>query len=425
MKRIGEIRANHSTCSRLLAIAGLVGCLCFPSSVFAQSDIDQQLQSLLSQAEDEYFGFAMEQAADTLDLAITVIESQNPGSEVAAQVYLMRGVMEFELTGDEVVVLEFFAGGLSIVEESELNPYYSTPDLEALLTTARENLVAHVEPVEVTLTHTPATLVSAGESIVVSVGVTPENEVDRVRLNFRPYQEERFLRREMDAESAGSYRAEISGSETHGVQLEYYIEALDDEGDILALSGSRGTPHVVIIVDGDGQTSPERIVSMALAVGTGAGAATGEPLVQHARVDLNPGIAMTPLHLYVEAYYRFAEVFEVGPFFRLQTVLLEDGIELEPIIGGKFRWFFSADDNPLMYLSVGGGWGNVRHTVDLAPELDFVDTTREGPGHGGVGYGLVIMFSENLGLLNDIYLMVLFDQISVQLDYNLGLFATF
>lgn len=405
-----------------------------PIAASAQAPLpEERIQALFDQSLDHYDGLQLEDAVRVLEEALGVAENYSVESELVADVYLMLGIVEQALYGDADRTIERFVEGLSVSAEAELNPYYTNPDLEAMLDRARTQVrptdTDPVEP-EPVITHHPVVTIRAGQPITILAETADGVGVRRLVLGYRGQGETRYHLVNMQLTSPTEFFATISGVATDeaGIQLEYFLQAVGADDQVLDTSGSPNAPHVVVILDATPDTGDKLIgdiVSFGLGVGTGGGLATGEPLVMRSRVDLNPGVALTPLHFFVDLSFYFADVFQFGPFLRLQTVLLQNGVEIETVVGGKLKWFFLADDPTRMYASLGGGWGNVRHTVDLSPTIEFVDTTREGPFHGGVGFGFVHMFTDNVGFLVDVYTMVLFDQVSVQLDLNVGAVFSF
>jgi hypothetical protein len=387
------------------------------------------LEQRLTQAMDAYDNFELEQAATLLDESLASAARQGSRDPVVADLYLMRGIVAWAMSGDRDQTIRFFTQGLEVHRDATLNVYYATPDLTRMLEQARATLPELPRTPTNVLRHQPAVTVRSGQALDLVAEIERGAEVERVVLFYRPAGQARYVSRPLDIQTPTRFAAQVPPEASlQGIQLEYYLEALGDSGEVLGHSGTAAVPHAVVILAGGGEPprrTDRRLLGAALGVGTGGGLATGEPLVMGNDVDLNPGVALTPLHLYADVTFRLVEALELGPFLRLQTVLLQDGVETEFLVGGKLKWFFDDVGSPRMYASLGAGYGYVRHTVDLSPTVDFVDTTREGPFHGGVGFGVAWLFTENVGLLGDVYAMVLFDEVSVQLDLNLGLYLAF
>ena len=163
-----------------------------------------------------------------------------------------------------------------------------------------------------------------------------------------------------------------------------------------------------------------KVFFLQLSAGSGFGLATAEPEVMK-DVPIRAGLAPAPLHLYGELGFNLVPSLSLSAFYRNQLVLLTAGVEVEPMFGAKLAWWFDDEGPLLLYSGVGAGYGRIRHTVNLAPSVDFVETTREGPVHTGVGFGLGYAFNDAVALVIDVYIPVLFPDLSVHGDANLGL----
>jgi len=398
--------------------------------VWAQTP-EEQVRDMLDQAYDEYDLLELEAAEVTLNQALSLADAYDVEAALVADLHLMMGIVADGLYGDDIVTMDHFAAGLEVDRGAQLNPYYTNPDLDALFEEAFESLPPiEPEPTAPILSHQPAVTIRSGAPLTLTATTRDGAGVRRVVLAYRPHGETRFSRTNLRLSSPTEFHVTVPGTvtESAGIQLEYFLQALNSDDLVLASSGSATTPHVVVILDPDEGSSGEgleHVVAITLGVGTGGGLATGEPIVMRERVDLNPGIALTPLHFLAEIMFHVGGIVELGPWSRIQAVLLEDAVEIETIFGLKGKFYFQADAPTRLYGSVGAGYGYVRHTVDLAPTVDFVDTTREGPFHAGAGVGIAHMFNNHVGILADFYFMVLFDTVSVQLDANLGLLLAF
>ncbi|MCA9563527.1 MAG: hypothetical protein KC561_08560, partial [Myxococcales bacterium] len=401
-------------------MVALLLALLLPLSSQAQSGLEGQVESMLEESFDHYDMLELEEARDVLNQALVLGETADVDASLRARVLLMLGIVENALTGDDAVTVDRFVEGLLLDRDAELNVYYSNPDLEALLDEARDQLPPEAPPI--LMSHTSVQTADAGQPITLTATIVEGYGIRRVVLGYRIVGESRYRRNNMQLTSPTEFYATIPGSVTEPdtvIELEYYLEALDNEDGVIADAGTPNSPLRIVLMrdlEAPSDSSLDHLVSITLGAGSGVGLATGEPLVQGDNVDLNPGMAPTPLHVLIDLGFRFADVFELGPWARLQLVLLQDGIELEPLFGLKFKWLFATSESYRVFMSASAGYGHVRHTVDLGAAVDFVDTTQEGPFHVGAGLGYVLMFSDTVGLSTELFLMTLFDQVSVQLD---------
>lgn len=436
-----------------------------PFAAVAQGDAENRVQQLLTESYDDYDMLQLPAAEAKLQSAVELIEMAGVNTPVAAETWVMMGVVRYALTGAEEPVLNAFVQALLIDAAVEINPYYATPTLEEILERARGLVPAQVAtgpdpgpgpgpgpgpvgpppgPPAPVVQHTPVQQAQAGRPIILSATVPVSVPVARVVVNFRPLGAPTFYAVELFAQPDGvSFLGEIPAEATSGpVQVDYYITVLDRAGTVLGTAGTPAQPFGVVVFGGiedpgdgggrdrdrdrDRAPSEERdeIFHFTLGGGTGFGLATSEPNVYADEVRINPGMAATPIHMGFEMGFVAARAFHLVPFLRLQLVILESGIEPEPLVGLKARYFFR-DDGPLRVYGQGSvGYGDVSHVVYLA-EKDTYDTTNEGPVHVGVGLGLLYMFNDTVGLQNDVHAMVLFDRFSFQVDYTLGLYFAF
>jgi hypothetical protein len=405
--------------------------------VWQQPDHQTQINSLLEQAKIFYDELELEGAIELLEQALVITAVHSTAPSVVAELTIMMAVVEFAQTGNEETTVERLTNALLLNPSAVIDPYYTNPGLEAFMATAQREMdnrqQVSIPTPTAWIEHEPPITIRAGLPLTLLAEIPEGLGIRRIVIGYRIFGQTRYSRTNMSLSSPTEFFATISEqvTENAGTQLEYFLQALDSEDHTMAESASPEQPHIIVVLSNETEepapsvSEIQHYFSTAIGIGTGGGLASGAPLVFGSQVDLNPGIALTPLHFYFDALFHLGFGIEFGPFIRFQTVLLQTKIENELIIGGKVKWLFANTEAYRMYASLGGGYGHVRHNVDLSPTIDFVDTTREGPGHGGAGFGFVYLFTPNVGFLIDVYSMVLFNQVSVQLDVNSGLYFSF
>ncbi len=467
-------------CSILFAIVlGVaLGVAAFaPSAAYAQS-VEERVEMLLGDAYADYDMLQLDAAEDKLFQALDLVEEYDIRTPGAAGAYLMLGVVWAARSGEAWDAFDVFVDGLTIDPIAEIHPYYATPSLVDVLEEARLEVPeqAYVEPEPYVppaqerprpqqpvapqppvqqpvqpvqppvaggqgLSHVPTTEASGGRPIELEALVSLAAPVHRVTLSYRPFGSSGFVAVDMRADGDGvTFKGDIPGHASRGViSIDYYIEAVDRAGNLLGNAGSPTQPiSVFVLGTSDGPSGRNRsrsrggsrgaeLFHLSLGVGSGIGLATGEPNVYYEEVDLNAGLAPTPLHLGFElgiAPTRGA--FHIVPFARIQLVFLDSGVEIEPLFGIKARYFFRDDEKFRVYGQGGLGYGRVSHLVQLT-QIDegTYDTTNEGPIHVGGGVGFIYMLSNNFGLQLDTYLMAMFPDFSIQLDGQLGIYLGF
>ncbi len=432
----------------LLLFAAAV-CALVPVAASAQGK--GELAKSLRRAMDAYdnieFGEAERGLEDAIALAQRLGQDQTPA---AAELHLFLGVVRHAVSGDAAAE-DAFLDGLTIDPSATLNPDYATPQLEAILERARARVpTANPDPgpgPDVTpdlspagfdgMRHDPIETATAGTPVQFAAEVSANTPVYRVTVHYRRFGEREYTALPLTPSGDTKFVGLLEGGRVRTSQIDYYIEASDRTGKTLVGAGGALSPLSIIVfgdtdtvitdpdLDPDPDPDPEpggerRHMYLSVGAGSGAGLATGDPIVNPA-VPIRTGLAPTPLHINAELGFYLIESLTLGAFMRAQLVLLTEGVELEPIFGGKLAWWFDNEGAVRLYSGVGGGYGFVRHTVNLNPTLDFVDTTREGPLHAGVGFGLGFHFNDYVALVLDAYVPVLFPTLSVQADVQLGL----
>lgn len=433
---------------RLAEALALAACLTLVAPAMAQSDA-ARVEQLVEQATADYDMLALDGAQAKLAEAIVLVEQRGVRTPAAAQAYIMSGVINYALTGDSSSALNPFVEALLIDSSAEIHPFYATPTLQEVMGQARLVVpeqsappqppppvpppVQPPPPPAAQIEHVPVREGIAGREVVIQARVPVSVPAARVVLNFKTLRDAAFYAVDLAPQADGvSFAGEIPSAATQGqVQVEYFVAAYDRAGNLLTSTASAQGPHVVTLLggfDGPSERAPRaqrdgNIVHLGLGVGTGFGLATQSPRANGDLVDLNPGLASTPLHLGFElgiAPTRGAV--HAVPFLRLQMVSLDTGLEIEPLFGLKVRYFLQTERKLRLYVQGGLGYGDIIHFVSL-PDIDggVVDTTVEGNLHVGPGFGFAYWFSDHVALSVDSYLMVLFPRTSVHLDLTAGL----
>jgi hypothetical protein len=497
------------------------------ASSSAQTPPERRVQTLLEGATADYDNLQLDAASAKLAEAIAAIQQAGLRTKVAADLYMLDGVVRYALSGQDSDALNPFVQALLIDPGAQINPYYATPTLEAVLQRARGLVPARTGPGPLpaaaapsvpapsptmppapplpptlpglsgppappasapvgppglyatsVIEHMPPTTARMREPIALTARVPVQVPVARVNLHFRLPGEPRFRPVEMVAQQDGvSFQASIPGSSVTAPRIEYFIEVLDRAGSVLGGAGSSAQPIALNVAGapsapppvasrpnaggaggaatgagaGSGRRSPppargardttrdgwseldrdtrskaesSESFSLGLGAGTGLGLATGSPNAFGDEVDLDPGFALTPTHLSADVGFRLSPKISLVPFLRLQVVTLESGVELEPIVGAKARFFVDTTAPVEFYTVAGVGYGNVRHFVYIADKETY-DTTTEGPMHVGAGFGMLYLFSDHFGLNLEGYAMALFGTFSAHVDATAQLYVRF
>lgn len=432
-------RARQTLGRALLSglLLGFVLLCALPGALAQRSELQSALQQAQISYDDFGYGEAERQLEDAIGLAERLGLEQDP---VVAQLYLFLGVVRHTTSGEGPAELAFIEA-LKIDPNAFLNPDYATPVLNQILDRARAsvpqpvNPVTPIEPTPVVgreLEHAPVTTANAGVPLTFTAKVAATVPLYRMQLSYRRYGERSYSTIEMNPSDPTTFRVQLPGSEIYSSQLDYFIEALDRTGGILVATGGPLSPLNVIVFGGEGykpppgghgpkapeQSGPRQYVFAQVLAGGGIGLATGTPVVMTEQ-EVNTGVAPAPFHVLAELGIMITNDLHLSGFYRKQIV------EEEDLFGAKLRWWFDNEGPWRSFTGVGGGYGYVRHTVDLRPAVEFVDTTREGDKHGGVSVGFGYAFNDHVMFVTEFYTMILFPEISVHLDGNMGFRVSF
>lgn len=448
----------------------------------AQSDVEKRLAKALEMAIEDYDILQIQEAEKRLEDAIQLAAKSKYTGPALAKVYVMLGIVRFAATRDEAVTEEVFVSALENDYSAVVDPVYSTPTLEDLMSRAKKRVKPPTTaPVGVTeFTHKPIKSADAGEALNVEAAVPASMGVAKMLVLYRRFDETQYRRVEMKPVGDNRFVGTIPGNEVTTSQIEYFIFAEDKQGDIVAREGSDQKPMSIAILgstmvktDPDPDPDPDPALPgvakrqygyFSLMGGTGLGflingTATANPLF-----DISPGIAPAFGHALIDAGVALTDAAHLGIYFRFQfapsqdfgTLVLDQGSGFwdteEPcfgtglpgdcLLGLKYKWAFVRNDSLRVYSSFGTGVGRVRNWLKLRQDMpsssctgkeilndgtgDFCylrDTVRNGWFHAGAGGGLVVPITEWFLFTSDLYLMIHLPETSINADLSLG--ATF
>ncbi len=397
-----------------------------PAPAFAQH-IDARLETMLTEAADDYDMLMLDEAEAKLEEAVRIGRQQNGSVRVLSRIYVLLGVVRFASTRDESLVEDAFVQALEIEPRSTLDRVYQTPVLNQIFERAQQRAQTNTAPAqpqqptpqpvaaEGQLEHTPVRRATAGQSLLIEAYVPETMPVFRIYVFHRKFGEDAYLQAEMLPTSTTRFALSIDAKDVRSSQLEYYIEAVDRAGNVLANSGRSQSPHAVTVI-GSGASEPaqDQLISTTapgsssipaepeepsegvgfyalLAAGSDIGFLPGNstpptanrnrevsaglaPAFGQALLDL--GVMITPsahLGLYFRWQFSPAQNFSQLPegsidpgsgFWDTQEECLGLGLPGDCLLGVKYRWVFSTG-MPEFYSSVGAGVGRVRNWLRL------------------------------------------------------------
>ncbi|RAL22129.1 hypothetical protein DL240_09750 [Lujinxingia litoralis] len=393
----------------------------------AQDAADSQVSALLDQAMEDYDMLMIEEAEQALEEAVVVAARNNLRTPAVARAYVMLGIVRFAATRDEAMTEEAFVAALETDPNSVLFPVYETPELGQIFERARRRAKPpepaptqhdqNAQPdADQPMEHRPIARANAGQAVLFEAFVDETLPVFRVFVHHRRFGEDDFTRSEMTPSSNTRFAFSLDASHVRTSQIEYYIEAVDRTGDVVASSGRTTNPHRISVM-GSGTEAPapspapvaqvtpadEEPLELSddenalgsgfyatLLGGTDVGFLTSgtTPTAQIDR-EVTPGFVAAFAHAKLDLGWRLTERNSVGAYWRWQfspaqdfSTLVEGSIDTDApfweheeecfglglpgdcLLGIKYQRDISLGA-PRFYSSVGLGIGRVRNWLRL------------------------------------------------------------
>jgi len=210
-----------------------------------------RIVKLNKKAVDEYQNLNFEKARKLLDEALAACtKSGLDNHPVAARTHVHMGVVLFAGFKDKDGASTEFAKAKQIQGDIKLDTALATPEIQeaydqASAGTGGGSSSSGPAPSEDALTHEPIRRAQQGKSIAVNATLDASSKAKKVVLGFSADGTQDFGRRDMQEASPGNWMGEIPSSATEGAKVRYYIEALNDDDQVVARKGSAADPLVI------------------------------------------------------------------------------------------------------------------------------------------------------------------------------------
>ncbi|MEK6607623.1 MAG: hypothetical protein AABZ30_08185 [Myxococcota bacterium] len=438
----------------------------------------QKLEQANQQAMSNYDALEFEAAKKDLVGAFEAANAAGVHDDpLVAKLHVSLGVVYVAGLKDPYRGFQEFRRGLQIDPTAQIEPSIATPELQEIFQNARDSLKGEapkpapgpILPAEPSLpsirglVHTPIDDARAGFPIVVRAEVGEDVGAKKIVLYYRRAGRENFEPEAM-IKRGTSWVAQIPGDAVRGRALHYYLEAVDVRSRPVAQNGSAASPNIISLSGGAAtvgravrrraEPPPEsaedaredRRWTLGFSVGTGGGVIGFGSKSQHVgaeieedddegnfclfdddnceAVEINTGVAVSPLHVGFEIAHQVADLWHVGVLARVQLV---SGAQYKQhdakSFFGELRVKRYLSNDPLRFFVSGGvGGGQVRHMVNLGPDADDRrDTIASGKFALGAGGGINYDFNPGLALVLEANALALMpDDPSVHADVNLG-----
>jgi hypothetical protein len=427
-------------------------------------------------AVDEYQNLNFDEARKILKDALDFAgENGLESHPVTARTYVHLGVVVlagFKQT-DEAVKL--FRKAIQIQPDIKLDKLLATPEIQEVFDQAVKAETAEKKPPSSGegITHEPIGKSAQGAPIVVKASVDSGLGAKKVMLSFSADGADEFAEKEMkeDPPGSGNYVGEIPASAAQGGIIDYFIEAQDEDGKVLASKGSNDHTLKIALTGVGGQPAggvarkkktteepPEEEGPswyIGLGLGSGFGWTSGVGDVSGQRIS-PAGFAPSTLgQIAPEFGYFLDKNFLLSLQLRVQFVsgatdfptnTLECGSDklcspsTYALAGFARATFFLAEGDFRPYVVGTAGGGQIRHlatygsitncgprnpTTGDPGNQTCVDTVAAGPVFVGAGGGLLYGLTSSFDLTLGTNLLLGFPTFTMHVDINAGVAMTF
>lgn len=426
-----------------------------------RSRAEVRLERLLSSARDYYDNLELEEAERALNEAIDLAERDRIAGPVVAEIYIQRGILSFVRDRDRDAAVVDFTRALRMDPRAQLDPLVSTPQLKELFDRAseearrggrddrrdrrddlrrddrrddrrdrRDDRRAPPPPRD-EVQHDSPRVVKGGRPLDLKIRVSGSlnSQVYRVYAFYRGLRDLKKL--ELLPKGREAFEAQIPGRFVEGRNLSYYIVIEDRGGKRIGGVASPSNPMVVQIKGGTldgldempsgdgldggggGGGGDHEFLSLGISLGTGGGFITdlAQP-INSKGANIQPGFAAAPVHALIELDFWVSDWFAIGAFGRIQVV------EFAHMEGGRLKFKVHESQNSRFVLRGGGGFGQVRHLVNLDGVLD---TTLEGPYLYTLGASWHYRFTRSVALaLTPDFIHLIGTSPSLHFDFSAG-----
>lgn len=425
-----------------LALAAFGGVALLAGPAHAQRG-ETRIARLLESAQAYYDSLELEEAERALNEAIDLAERDRIASPTVAQVYIQRGILSFVRDRDSEAAVVDFTRALRIDPRAQLDPLVSTPRLKELFGRAadearrsggggrferrddrrddrrdvrrderrdeRRDFERRPPPPRDEVRHDAPREVRGNRPVTLKIEVTGRlnEDVYRVYAFYRSARVDSARKLELLPQGRSAFVGQIPARFVDGSNLSYYIVVEDRQGQRIGGIASARNPMVVRIkggalgdldeipsgsgLDGSGGDDGERsFVSLSISVGTGGGFITdlAQPVTSKG-AQIRPGFAVTPFHSVLELDFWATQWFGISAFARVQIV------EFAHLEGGRLKFRVFESPSSMFELRGGGGFGQVRHLVNLE---GIFDTTLQGPYFYTLGASYLYRFTRTVAL---------------------------
>ncbi len=213
---------------------------------------DDRIRSLNQEAMDSYNNLEFDEALSALQRAAKLGERNDASVKLRALTFMNMGVVYVGGLGDNGSGREAFIKAIALDPEAKLDPLTSTPEIQAVFGLAKREVQDSGPSDDASggrgkIPHTAYEVQQIRTPIPVFVEVPRKAPVAAMTVFYRGPNMEAYVPLDMERRKTG-FGALIPCDHVDAPSVEYYLEALDDDGDLLGRSGDEQNPHRVHIL---------------------------------------------------------------------------------------------------------------------------------------------------------------------------------
>ncbi len=449
------------------------------TSAFAQNTSLSQAVSLSKSAMEDYDFLELESADTKLIQAVQIIENLGVTDPSVANIYIAQGIVSYGRFKDSAPAIaderafSAFLKALTLNEEITIPSDYRSEEVESIFERAKATIEAAppssaiaLSAVKPSIEHTPVTTTHRCSALELRANVPAHPDIYRVYLYYAVDQQRGYTTVEMHPtlEASDVLTATIPALEIQGSKIQYYMEAQNRLGEVVANVANAPLPLTIEMTgECDGlsksdiaQSYGDPLFQLSILAGTGLGVVSGNvenclapagggecnASTQGSQlVSVKTGMASLPFHLRGSAIFNLPKHFQVGLYVRGQIINIvsktlsknaKDNIDTPEIynimLGAVVRYLALHEQPYRLYVGLEIGWGGANASVPLHEKFNnFVDIyLYKGPVHVAPEIGFLWSFHKNVGMAFELAVPIHFpDKPSAHFDLSVGPFFQF
>lgn len=443
----------------------LIFCLMASGTALAQDSTLGQAVSLSKSAMEDYDFFELESADTKLIQAVQIIENLGVTDPGVANIYVAQGIVSYGRFKDSAPAIADERAFSAFLKALALNPDvviptdYRSDEIESIFERAKATIESApsgaalaMSGAKPTIQHTGISISDRCAAIEIRATVPAHPDIYRVYLYYAPDDQRGYTTLEMlpTLEASDILTATIPGLATQGKNVQYYLEAQNRLGEVVA---NVATAQVPLTTEMTGKcvglskedlaaSFGEPVFQLSVLAGTGVGIVSGEVTSKYDEsvnrpVSVSTGVNSLPFHLRFGLLFNLPAHFQLGVYVRGQIVNIVANTtpikKIKPeiynvLVGATLRYLALHKQPYRLYVGIEAGWGGANAVVPLGKKYnDFNDLyLYDGPIHIAPEIGFMWTFHKYVGLQIELAIPIYFpNKPSAHFDLSLGPYFQF